>query len=41
MADKPIGCARPTGGPVGESQKPESTNEPILKKETKKLKSCP
>lgn len=37
MADKPVGCARPTGGPVGEPPKTEAANEPAVKKEVKQM----
>ncbi len=37
MADKPVGCARPTGGPVGEPPKTEAANETAVKKEVKQM----
>ena len=29
MADKPVGCARPTGGPVGATQTPSEDSAPV------------
>jgi hypothetical protein len=38
MADKPVGCARPTGGPVGETaQNVENTSEQTQKKEKRSM----
>jgi peroxiredoxin (alkyl hydroperoxide reductase subunit C) len=37
MAEKPVGCARPTGGPVGESVKVNAVNEPVAIKEIRKM----
>ncbi len=37
MAEKPVGCARPTGGPVGEPPKTESTPDSSPQKEVKQM----
>lgn len=38
MAENPVGCARPTGGPVGEKpQKTKTDSETSLAKEIKKM----
>ena len=38
MADKPVGCARPTGGPVGETpQNTQSEKEPSVTKEKRSM----
>jgi peroxiredoxin (alkyl hydroperoxide reductase subunit C) len=37
MAEKPVGCARPTGGPVGEKVKPEKENEKTIQKEVRSM----
>ena len=34
--EKKVGCARPTGGPVGEKPNPEQTKEETQTKENKK-----
>ena len=35
--EKPIGCARPTGGPVGEDVSQKRNEEPIQQKEERKM----
>jgi peroxiredoxin (alkyl hydroperoxide reductase subunit C) len=35
--EKPVGCARPTGGPVGESVKEKKSEDVTCQKENKKL----
>lgn len=35
--DTNVGCARPTGGPVGESAEEKTENEEITNKEVKKM----
>jgi hypothetical protein len=37
MAEPPVGCARPTGGPVGEPVKPETTTQSLPVKEARKM----
>lgn len=34
---KKVGCARPTGGPVGEKANPETTENEIQQKEDRKM----
>jgi len=37
MADGPVGCARPTGGPVGESPEPTEETGNTRKKEVRSM----
>ena len=37
MAEKPIGCARPTGGPVGEKPKTDSSPQTVHQKEARNM----
>ena len=37
MAEKPVGCARPTGGPVGEKPPSEKSTGQSLEKEVRKM----
>jgi peroxiredoxin (alkyl hydroperoxide reductase subunit C) len=37
MAEPPVGCARPTGGPVGENVKPETATPLLPAKEARKM----
>lgn len=32
-----VGCARPTGGPVGEANETKTTNDEVIKKEETKM----
>jgi len=37
MAEKPVGCARPTGGPIGEKVKAESSPAQTINKEERSM----
>jgi hypothetical protein len=37
MAEKSVGCARPTGGPVGEKVKPEKGTGETIEKEVRAM----
>lgn len=37
MDEKPVGCARPTGGPVGEKAPPGEANHPSTQKEVRNM----
>ena len=37
MAEKPVGCARPTGGPVGDPVQKETNPETAVKKEVRNM----
>jgi len=37
MADKPVGCARPTGGPVGEKSDAAAVPQPHQKQEARRM----
>ena len=37
MPGEPVGCARPTGGPVGEAREPSKETGPAPEKEAQKM----